>query len=166
MSNRYQGNILKIEKFDPEKIYTALYYDATAKSFYVKRFSFVLSDNTPQSFIAPGAKSYLVEITDDKHPQFQVIFGKKYEHRTPENIDAEEFIAKKGYTAKGKKCHQYDVKKVKFIEPLEKPEDEAIVEDAVQPEEPMDIMPEEPAGGLPDIDNLPEEGDIFEPTLF
>ena len=84
----------------------------------------------------------------------------------PENIDAEEFIAKKGYTAKGKKCHQYDVKKVKFIEPLEKPEDEAIVEDAVQPEEPMDIMPEEPAGGLPDIDNLPEEGDIFEPTLF
>ena len=166
VSNRYQGNILKIEKFDPEKIYTALYYDATAKAFYVKRFSFVLSDNTPQSFIAPGAKSYLVEITDDKHPQFQVIFGKKYEHRTPENIDAEEFIAKKGYTAKGKKCHQYDVKKVKFIEPLEKPEDEAIVEDAVQPEEPMDIMPEEPAGGLPDIDNLPEEGDIFEPTLF
>ena len=113
-----------------------------------------------------------MEITDDKHPQFQVIFGKKYEHRTRENIDAEEFIAKKGYTAKGKKCHQYDVKKVKFIEPLEKPDDEAVVEDAGQPsepeepEEPMDIMPDEPAGGLPDIDNLPEEGDIFEPTLF
>ena len=191
VSNRYQGNILKIEKFDPEKTYTALYWDATAKAFYVKRFSFVLSDNTPQSFIAPGAKSYLVDITDEKYPQFQVIFGKKYEHRDPENIDAEEYIAKKGYTAKGKKCHQYDLKKVKFIEPLEKPELEDLAgqpsEDGqVHPrsaaaeydlaseadsagnisEEPLDIMPEEPAGGLPDIDSLPEEGDFFEPTLF
>ncbi|MBQ6254520.1 MAG: DNA gyrase/topoisomerase IV subunit A [Bacteroidales bacterium] len=165
VSNRYQGNILKIEKFDPEKTYTALYYDAAAKSFYVKRFSFVLSDNTPQSFIAPGAKSYLVELTDDLHPQFQVIFGKKYEHREPENIDAEEYIAKKGFTAKGKKCHQYDVKKVRFIEPLDKPEP---LENLKPDEEdtPIDIMPEEPAGGLPDIDDLPAEGEFFEPTLF
>jgi topoisomerase-4 subunit A len=191
VSNRYQGNILKIEKFDPEKTYTALYWDATAKAFYVKRFSFVLSDNTPQSFIAPGAKSYLVDITDDRYPQFQVIFGKKYEHRDPEIIDAEAYIAKKGFTAKGKKCHQYDLKKVKFIEPLEKPELEDMAGQPSEdgqvhprsaaaeydltsetdpasniPEEPLDIMPEEPAGGLPDIDSLPEEGDFFEPTLF
>ncbi|MBQ6253407.1 MAG: DNA gyrase/topoisomerase IV subunit A, partial [Bacteroidales bacterium] len=203
VSNRYQGDILRIEKFDPDKTYTALYWDAAAKAFYVKRFSFVLSDNTPQSFIAPGAKSYLVEITDDKHPQFQVVFGKKYEHRDPENIDAEEFIAKKGYTAKGKKCHQYDLKKVRFIEPLDKPEpiepeDIPEADEAGQPSEPgqvhprsaaaeyrldpeaapdvekdvetsdapIDIMPDEPAGGLPDIDDLPTEGDFFEPTLF
>ena len=180
VSNRYQGNILRIEKFDPGKTFTALYYDATAKAFYVKRFSFVLSDNTPQSFIAPGAKSYLVDITDDKHPQFQVIFGKKYEHRTPENVDAEEYIAKKGYTAKGKKCHQYDVKKVKFIEPLEKPDEEdgqpsEPPEGTEVKEEPIDIIDavELPAGDgsqdgpvLPDIDDLPAEGDFFEPTLF
>ena len=181
VSNRYQGQILKIEKFDPGKTYTALYWDAAAKAFYVKRFSFVLSDNTPQSFIAPGAKSYLVEITDDKHPQFQVIFGKKYEHRDPENIDAEEFIAKKGYTAKGKKCHQYDLKKVRFIEPLDKPDDDpeaapatdVILSEAkdleaknLPSEEPIDIMPEEPSGKLPDIDDLPDEGEFFEPTLF
>ena len=181
VSNRYQGNILKIEKFDPNKTYTALYWDATAKAFYVKRFSFVLSDNTPQSFIAPGAKSYLVDITDDKYPQFQVIFGKKYEHRDPENIDAEEYIAKKGYTAKGKKCHQYDLKKVRFIEPLDKaePEPEPVEEETAPvpavtepveatevPEEPIDIMPDTPIEGLPDIESLPEEGDIIEPTLF
>ena len=186
VSNRYQGEVLRIEKFDPSKTYTALYWDAAAKAFYVKRFSFVLSDNTPQSFIAPGAKSYLVDITDDRHPQFQVIFGKKYEHRDPENVDAEEYIAKKGYTAKGKKCHQYDLKKVRFIEPLDKPDDdaaeyglspEAAPTDEAVPEEPIDIMQENPdvilnevkdlsANKLPDIDNLPEEGDFFEPTLF
>ena len=177
VSNRYQGQVLRIEKFDPDKTFTALYYDAAAKTFYVKRFSFVLSDNTPLSFIAPGAKSYLLDISDDKHPQFQVTFGKKYEHRDPENIDAEEYIAKKGYTAKGKKCHQYDVKKVKFIEPLVKPED--VVPEPVEPieeepvtevqeveEAPLDII--EPAFGakLPDIDNIPDIGEIEEPTLF
>ena len=196
VSNRYQGQILKIEKFDPDKTYTALYYDAAAKAFYVKRFSFVLSDNTPQSFIAPGAKSYLVEITDEKHPQFQVVFGKKYEHREPENIDAEEFIAKKGFTAKGKKCHQYDLKKVRFIEPLYKPDpvepeivsdaDEAgqssepgqvLPDSAAASDEPIDIMPDGSdvilseakdldTKSLPDIDDLPDEGEFFEPTLF
>ena len=181
VSNRYQGEVIKIEKFDPNKTYTALYYDGTAKAFYVKRFSFVLSDNTPLSFIAPGAKSYLVALSEDRHPQFQVIFGGKYEHRDPENIDAEEYIAKKGYAAKGKKCHQYDLKEVKFIEPLHKPEDD--IED-----EPLDIIDDvesdEPQGDsnevsgattdggqtsaadLLDSGDIPDVGDIDEPTLF
>lgn len=181
VSNRYQGEVIKIEKFDPNKTYTALYYDAAAKAFYIKRFSFVLSDNTPLSFIAPGTKSYLVALSEDKHPQFQVIFGGKYEHRDPENIDAEEYIAKKGYAAKGKKCHQYDLKEVKFIEPLHKPEDD--IED-----EPLDIIDDvesdEPQGDsnevsgattdggqtsaadLLDSGDIPDVGDIDEPTLF
>lgn len=181
VSNRYQGEVIKVEKFDPNKTYTALYYDAAAKAFYVKRFSFVLSDNTPLSFIAPGTKSYLVDLSEDKHPQFQVIFGGKYEHRDPENIDAEEYIAKKGYAAKGKKCHQYDLKEVKFIEPLHKPEDD--IED-----EPLDIIDDvesdEPQGDsnevsgattdggqtsaadLLDSGDIPDVGDIDEPTLF
>lgn len=181
VSNRYQGEVIKVEKFDPNKTYTALYYDAAAKAFYVKRFSFVLSDNTPLSFIAPGTKSYLVALSEDKHPQFQAIFGGKYEHRDPENIDAEEYIAKKGYAAKGKKCHQYDLKEVKFIEPLHKPEDD--IED-----EPLDIIEDvesdEPQGDsnevsgattdggqtsaadLLDSGDIPDVGDIDEPTLF
>ena len=181
VSNRYQGEVIKVEKFDPNKTYTALYYDAAAKAFYVKRFSFVLSDNTPLSFIAPGTKSYLVALSEDKHPQFQAIFGGKYEHRDPENIDAEEYIAKKGYAAKGKKCHQYDLKEVKFIEPLHKPEDD--IED-----EPLDIIDDvesdEPQGDsnevsgattdggqtsaadLLDSGDIPDVGDIDEPTLF
>ena len=181
VSNRYQGKVIRIEKFDPNKTYTALYYDGAAKAFYVKRFSFVLSDNTPLSFIAPGAKSYLVDISEDRHPQFQVIFGGKYEHRDPENIDAEEYIAKKGYSAKGKKCHQYDLKEVKFIEPLHKPEDD--LED-----EPLDIIDDvesdETQGETNSADastidggqtsaadllgsgDIPDIGDIDEPTLF
>ena len=50
-------------------------------------------------------------------------FGGKYEHREAETIDAEEFIAKKGLTAKGKKCSPMDLSSVEFGEPLVKPED-------------------------------------------
>lgn len=184
VSNRYQGDVISIEKFDPNKTYTALYFDGAAKAFYVKRFSFILSDNTPLSFIAPGAKSYLVDISEDNHPQFQVIFGGKYEHRDPENVDAEEYIAKKGYSAKGKKCHQYDLKEVKFIEPLHKPEDDTedepldIIEDVEQTDESQDVTSTEATGVVNDggqtgsaaallgSGDIPDIGDIDEPTLF
>ena len=185
VSNRYQGEVIKIEKFNPNKTYTALYYDGAAKAFYVKRFSFVLSDNTPLSFIAPGTKSYLVALSEDRHPQFQVIFGGKYEHRDPENIDAEEYIAKKGYAAKGKKCHQYDLKEVKFIEPLHKPEDDIedepldIIDDVEQSDETQGETNSSEATGVANdngqtgsaadllgSNDIPDIGDIDEPTLF
>jgi hypothetical protein len=60
----------------------------------------------------------------------EVTFGGRHEHREAEKIDAEEFIAKKGLQAKGKKTSQYDVKGVSFIEPLYKPEDDFVPEES------------------------------------
>ena len=96
----------------------------------MKRFSFDVSDNTPVSFISESKGSYLVEISDDLHPQFEITFGGKNANRDPENVDAEEFIAKKGVQAKGKKASQYDIKKIHFIEPLHKPEDDILPEES------------------------------------
>ena len=130
LSNRYQGDLLKIEKLDVNKTYTALYYDKSVTSFYVKRFSFDISDNTPVTFISDAKGSYLVELCDDKHPQFEITFGGKHEHREAEVVDAEEFSAKKGLQAKGKRVSAMDVKSVKFIEPLHKPEDDVLPEES------------------------------------
>ena len=130
LSNRYQGDLLKIEKLDVNKTYTALYYDKSVTSFYVKRFSFEVSDNTPVTFISDSKGSYLVELSDDKHPQFEITFGGKHEHREMEIVDAEEFIAKKGLQAKGKRVSAMDVKSVKFGEPIHKPEDDIIAEES------------------------------------
>ena len=157
LSNRYQGDLLKIEKLDVGKTYTALYYDKAVGSFYVKRFAFEVSDNTPVSFISEAKGSYLVEISDDKHPQFEITFGGKHEHREAELVDAEEFIGKKGIQAKGKKVSAMDVKSVKFGEPVHKPEDDVAAQE-VEPEnqageidntgvedEPIDIdLPDDP----------------------
>lgn len=163
LSNRYQGDILNIGKLDVGKTFTALYYDGAAEAFYIKRFSFDVSDNTPVSFISDSKGSYLVDISEDLHPQVEITFGGKYEHREPEAIDAEEFIAKKGIQAKGKKTSPYEVKGVRFIEPLHKPEDDII------PEETPETSTENLAGGNGDdvidldSDDMPEE-DL--PTLF
>ena len=130
LSNRYQGELLKIEKLDVNKTYTVLYYDKSVSSFNVKRFSFDVSDNTPVSFISDAKGSYLVAISEDKHPQFEITFGGKHEHREAEVVDAEEFIAKKGLQAKGKRVSAMDVKSVKFIEPIHRPEDDIVPEES------------------------------------
>ena len=130
LSNRYQGDILKIEKLDVGKTYTALYYDKAVTSFYVKRFSFDVSDNTSVSFISEAKGSFLVEVSDDKHPRFEITFGGKHAHREAEVVDAEEFIGKKGVQAKGKRVSAMDVKEVKFIEPLHKPEDDIVPQES------------------------------------
>ena len=124
LSNRYQDNLLKVEKFDPGKTYTAIYYDGKQECFYIKRFSFEVSENTLQSFISEEKGSYLVAVSDDRHPQIEAVFGGKHEYRPAEHIDAEEFIGKKGFQAKGKKASQYEIKEIRFIEPLHKPEDD------------------------------------------
>ena len=167
VSNRYQGEVLKIEKLDEGKTYTALYYDGSAKSFYVKRFSFTVSDNTPVSFISDGKGSYLVAISDDLHPQFLVTFGGRNAGREPVAEDAELFIAKKGLAAKGKRCSDKEVEKVEFIEPIHRPEDD-VEEDGIGAEdsgEEIDISEMIDTEDV-SLDDFPytESGD--EPTLF
>ena len=169
--NKYQGDVLLIEKFDPDKTFTALYWDAAAKAFYVKRFSFVVSDNNPVSFIAEGAKSYLVDLSGDLHPRYEVSW--KLEDKQPDVIEAESWIAKKGIAAKGKKCvERGEVKKVRFVEPLHLPEDEAVAEES-EPENlagEIDLPEEEPVEiEIGEIVELPKgiiDLKIEEPTLF
>ena len=162
LSNRYQGELLKIEKLDVNKVYTVLYYDKSVASFYVKRFSFDVSDNTPVSFISDSKGSYLVAISDDLHPQFEITFGGKNVNRDPETVDAEEFIAKKGLQAKGKKVSALDVKSVVFAEPLHKPEDD-IEEEESQAENQAGEIDNSDVEDLIDID-MPD--DDLQLTLF
>lgn len=148
LSVKYQGDLLRIEKFEAGKTFTALYWDNEAQSFYIKRFSFDLSDNNPLSFISAAKGSYLVALNDDLHPRVKAVFGGKWEHREAEIIDAEEFIAKKGLGAKGKKVSPMDLKSVEFIEPLHKPEDDIAEEEtgisAIGDEEALDLTLDEP----------------------
>jgi topoisomerase-4 subunit A len=171
---------------DTSRVYTVVYWDNAAKAFYVKRFSFVESNNSPVVFISDAKGSRLVDICDDDYPQMVLTFGGKWAHRERETVDVSEFIAKKGITAKGKKCSAYDLKAVEFGEPLEKDEPaettgEVIAEpfeaddDEPEADEPVDQVQDteapEAAAPAPDDPDAVSDGtatdfDDWEPTLF
>jgi len=137
ISNHYPDNILRIEKYKPGKIFTAVFYDAEQGFYYLKRFEFD-ETNKETNIIGENPDSKLILLTDEKWPQVKIIFGGKHAGRDDEIVDAEEFIAVKSHKARGKRITNYEVKKIIEIEPLEKEE--------VEPEEPESSEPE-------DIDN-------------
>ena len=122
LSNRYQGDIIRIEKLDTEAVYSVVYWDKEAKQYYVKRFSFEVSDNKEQCFISEAPGSKFIDICCDTYPRLELTFKGKDAAREPEIIDVADFIAKKGLKAKGRKVSTRDVKKAEFIEPFPEPE--------------------------------------------
>ncbi|MDR1056769.1 MAG: DNA gyrase/topoisomerase IV subunit A [Prevotellaceae bacterium] len=117
--NRYEGEILSVQKFDVKKVFSATYFDAEQGYFYIKRFTFETSVNS-EKFIDEDSKSYLLEISQDAFPQLEVIFCGKHAKREPERIDVDEFIGVKSYRAKGKRITTFGTQSIKFIEPLDK----------------------------------------------
>ncbi|MBQ3522783.1 MAG: DNA gyrase/topoisomerase IV subunit A [Bacteroidales bacterium] len=157
LSNRYQGDILKVEKLDSQKTYSAIYFDGESKDFYIKRFSFEPSINVVSLFISDAPGSYFVELSDEQFPQVLIEFGGKHEKRPAETIDVEQFIGKKGFKAKGKKATTFEVASIRFIEPLQKDEPTA------EASEEASSTPENGADNNPESFNI---GDTVDMTLF
>jgi topoisomerase-4 subunit A len=130
LTNRYEDEIIRIEKFDPEKVFSITYYDGEQKFFYVKRCALEASDR-PSELVGEHKASYIVEVNDDDYPQLEVVFGGANASRPVERIDVDEFIGVKSSKAKGKRVTTYEVGKLEFIEPLDKapePEEEELEE--------------------------------------
>mgnify|MGYP001071804848 CR=1 FL=1 len=125
LTNHYEDDILVIEKFNPDKIWTAIHFDATQEYFYLKRFQFDDTTNE-QFFISEDEGSSLLELSDDKYPQVKISFAGKHSEREPELIDAKEFIAVKSYRARGKRLTTYQTGSIKFDVPIIKEENNDI----------------------------------------
>ena len=115
LSNHFDLGILKIEKFEINKIWTAVFYEAEQKFNYLKRFKF--EDVEEATIIGEHKDSKLLLISDFTKPQFEIEFGGKNKDRENEIIDAEEFISEKSYKARGKRLTTYLVKKIIELEP-------------------------------------------------
>ncbi len=121
LSNHFEDNILIIEKYNPGKVYSAVYYDAEQKFHYVKRFMIEESEK-PQVFISEHPESRLISITEVEYPRFEIRFGGKHKNRDNEIIEVAEFIGVKSYKAKGRRLTNYMVDNVLEIEPVVKKE--------------------------------------------
>jgi topoisomerase IV subunit A len=121
LSNHFEDNILIIEKFRPGKVYSAIYWDAEQKFYYLKRFTLDESEK-PQCFINENVESKLISLTEVEYPRFEISFGGKHKGRENEIIEVAEFIGVKSYKAKGKRMTSYMVENIQEIEPVIKRE--------------------------------------------
>ncbi|MFR9166714.1 MAG: DNA gyrase/topoisomerase IV subunit A [Dysgonomonas sp.] len=123
LSNHYEQGIIKIEKFNLNKVWTAVLFDADQGYDYIKRFTLEVSSKK-QSILGENPDSKLLLLTDTVYPRIKVEFGGHDSYREALDIDAEEFISVKGFKAKGKRLSTFDIKQVEELEPLRHPEPE------------------------------------------
>lgn len=134
LSNRYDEEMLLIEKWNPKKPITCVYYDADKERYFVKRF--LLEDTlNPQSFFfAENPNSFIEMVTTQKVPVVDLIFAKvKGVEREPETVNLEEFIAVKGIKAQGNQLTTYKIKQMNLHESIEDAEEEELAEEEIDP---------------------------------
>ena len=120
-NNHYEENILRIEKYEADKVWTAILYDADNQGYpYLKRFQ-MDATKRKQNWLSENPTSQLILLTDTVYPRIQLTYGGADAFRGKEEIDAEQFIAVKGYKAKGKRLTTYALESVEELEPTRFP---------------------------------------------
>ncbi len=129
LNNHYEENILRIEKYDADKIWTAILYDADNQGYpYIKRFQ-MDATKKKQNWLSENPASQLILLTDTCYPRIQIAYGGADAFRGTEEIDAEQFIAVKSYKAKGKRLTIYALEAITELEPTRFPEEKETPED-------------------------------------
>lgn len=146
VNNHYEQNIMRIEKFAPEKVWCACLFDADQQGMpYIKRFTFE-SSAKPISYLGENKNTRLILLTDSPAPQLKVTLGGNDQFRDPILVDANEFIGLKSYKAKGKRITTWTIDHIEEL-PSEVPpaEPEANNEEET-------VADDNPTAGLPLFD--------------
>lgn len=161
LTNHFENNILAIEKFDPSKVLSVIYFDAEQDFYYVKRFEVEEVMHKMIRFIGEHPENKLVSVTWVHYPRFEIEFGGKHSDRENEIIEVSEFIAVKSWKAKGKRLTNFQVGNIRELEPMVKDEDDKPAE-----EEPDDAPPPVGFDDIPFEVNRPADDDANQMSLF
>jgi len=135
VNNHYEENILRIEKFQSDKVWTCVLFDADNQGYpYMKRF-LMEANKRKQNFIGENAASRMVLLTDVAFPLVKVTYGGADEFRGSEEIDAEQFIGVKGFKAKGKRLSTWQIESIEELEPTRFPEEPEVEESETEEED-------------------------------
>jgi topoisomerase IV subunit A len=117
LSTHFDEDMFRIEKYDPERVYTVVYAEGSTGFYYVKRFQVEVTERKVD-FIGEEEKNRLILVTDDPGPQLELFYDMKQKSRgvDKETVGVTEFIGVKGHKAKGKRLSQYVIKKIGLIE--------------------------------------------------
>jgi topoisomerase IV subunit A len=130
---KFEEDMIVIEKWNPKKPISAVYFDGEKEQYFVKRFLPEATDKKI-SFITEHENSQLEIVSTDWLPQIELTFAKvKGNQRDNETIALEEFISIKGMKAIGNRLSQYKVKNIDLLESL--PYEEPVAEEVEEEEE-------------------------------
>ena len=160
LNNHYEDNILRLEKYQSDKVWTAVLYDADQQGYpYLKRF-FMEASKRKQNWLSENINSRLLLLTDQAYPRIKVTFGGNDSFRDPLEIEAEEFVGVKGFKARGKRLTTYAIASIEELEPTRFPEKPEETPEEEQPEEPEEEQLEEPE--IPEIPDNPDNPENLE----
>ncbi len=138
-STHFEDDMFKIEKHDPEQIYTVIYYHGEKKNYYIKRFKFDVTDRKME-FIPEHRNTRLILFSDDQYPRVELAFDNSDRKKPLENeiLELESFIDVKGMKAMGNRLSLNTIEKIEELEPLPADEPEPEVEDVETQDVPND----------------------------
>ena len=147
-NNHYeQQGILRIEKFNERKVWSAVLFDADQQGFpYVKRFTLERApQQRPQSFLGENPASRFVLLTDVAFPRLRVTYGGPDAFRDPMEVEVADFIGCKSFKAKGKRLTTCTVESIEELEPIRQPEPEEEPTETDNEAEAADALSADPA---------------------
>ena len=128
LNNHYDPDIMLLEKYNPDKVWTAVLYDADQQNYpYLKRFCFEQSTKR-QNFLGENKQNVLLLLTSEAYPRINVLFGGHDSFRDSLIVDASEFVGVKSFKAKGKRLTTFTVDKIEELEPIVREETEVQTE--------------------------------------
>ena len=142
MTLHFDSDMIVLEKWDPKKPLTAIYWEGSKELYYVKRF-LIENPDKEASIIGDHSDSQLECIFTDYRPQAEVVFAKKRGKDRKENlvIDLEEFIAVKGISAMGNQLTKDKVLEINAMEPLPYEAPEALPAEDMEVVDEQDVSP-------------------------
>ena len=159
LSNHYEADIRIIEKLDAHKVWTAVLYDADQHGYpYIKRFYFETNPRK-QNYLGENKKNSLLLLTDEAYPRLEIVFGGLDSFRDPLIIEVDEFIAVKGFKAKGKRLTNYAIESINELEPTRQPEAKPFPEETA--EEPENLDPDRDKSESDILDELTGQMKLF-----
>ncbi len=119
MSTHFDEDMIILEKWNPNKPLSAIYYDGDKERYYVKRFV-IENENKEETFISEHPKSFLELVLTDWRPVVEIEFAKPRGKDVKPNqiIDIESFISIKGIKALGNQLTSEKIKNVNILESL------------------------------------------------
>lgn len=115
----FDDDMIILEKWEPNKPLSAIYWEGEKELFYVKRFLIEQPDKDEQ-IITDHPKSYLERIFTAHRPVAEIVFVKERGKDRKDNmeVDLESFIAVKGITAMGNQLTKDKVLEINELDPL------------------------------------------------